>query len=442
VARPFPRLASIPRDLALVLSLRLWQAGAGLITTLLAVHFLTPVVQGWYYSFISVAALYTLFDLGLSTVLVQVSAHAFAGLHWIENYRVDGPNQSYFEALLGRSARWYAIVALLFAGLLLPSGILFFGTNDTSGLHWVAPWLLLCSLTAAGLLVMPFMAILEGSGQIPQVYAVRLTQAVCGSIGCWWMFMSGAGLWATAMVPAMSLIVPLAWLLRYRRGLFVMAWHHFGRQFDWRREVWPLQWRLALNWLCGYLLTQINIPVLFHLDGPIAAGQLGLSLAIVNTLGLVAQAWIIRRVPRMARAVAVRDWKLLDQLFMRDFAISSAVFVAGAITVLVLDKVLLTETSYGHRLLPFWQLFGLLTFALCNHIIGALAAHLRSFRREPFMALITASTILAVPAILLATKYYSSAGMVAVLVVTNLAINLPFAILIWYRCNRIWRIEE
>ncbi|KMY86509.1 conserved hypothetical protein-putative transmembrane protein [Candidatus Paraburkholderia calva] len=435
------RLPPISRDLALVLSLRLWQAGAGLLTTILAVHFLTPELQGWYYSFISVAALYTLFDLGLSMVLVQVSAHAFTGLKWISDGRVEGEASPYFQALVHRASRWYASIALLFALTAVPGGMVFFGTKPAIDVHWLAPWLTLCALTASGLVVMPFLSILEGAGQITHVYAVRLALAVTGSISCWLTLASGAGLWATAMVPAMTLLVPLAWLLRRRRGLISLAIGSTEGAFDWRHEVWPLQWRLGINLLCGYLLTQINIPVLFHTQGPVIAGQLGLSLAIVNTLGLVAQSWITRRVPLMARAAVTRDWPLLDRLFKRDFLTSSAIFVMMALGVLAAD-LLFSHTLYARRVLPFWQLAGLLLFMFSNHVIGALAAHLRSHRREPLMAPLAITTLIALPLIVWAAAHYSSAELVIVLASMNFLVNLPVTVFVWSRCNRLWRLES
>ncbi|MBV8633394.1 MAG: hypothetical protein JO002_02800, partial [Burkholderiaceae bacterium] len=113
-------------DLMVILLLRLWQASAGLITTLLAVHFLSAEEQGWYYSFLSVASLYNLFDLGLSTVLVQISAHGFSRAHWNKHNRVEGENQAYCQALIGRAGHWYVIMAALFWIILLPGGYLFF----------------------------------------------------------------------------------------------------------------------------------------------------------------------------------------------------------------------------------------------------------------------------------------------------------------------------
>lgn len=430
----------MPRDLMLVLSLRLWQGGAGLVSTILAVHFLSAQMQGWYYSFLSVASIYTLFDLGLSTVLIQVSAHAFAGLRWREDKSVDGGNADYFHALVGRAARWYALSAVVFLALLVPGGMVFFGAKADNATHWLMQWIVLCAVTAGGLVVMPFLSVLEGTGRIVHVYALRLTMAVCGSLACWLMFATGAGLWATAMVPAMAFVIAAGWLLKHWPQLCATAWRNVRSSFDWRREVWPLQWRVGISLLCGFLMTQINTPLLFHTQGAVIAGRFGLSLAIANMLGLIAQSWITRRVPLMARAVALRDWPLLDRLFMRDFAASSAIFIAGALAACLLVAAL-DGTAYASRILPLWQLAGLFAYTFSNQLIGGLAAHLRSFRREPLASLITVTTIVTVPLNFWAAKHYSSAGLVTVLATANSLVTLPIATFIWHRCNRAWRHE-
>ncbi|KAG0187775.1 hypothetical protein DFQ28_005860 [Apophysomyces sp. BC1034] len=129
----------------------------------------------------------------------------------------------------------------------------------------------------------------------------------------------------------------------------------------------------------------------------------------------------------MARAAATRDWALLDQLFKRDFATSSGIFIVMALGVLIVDR-LLADSRYAHRVLPFWQMAGLIVFVLSNQLIGGLAAHLRSYRREPFMAPLVVSTVVTLPLIFWAAAHYSSAGLVAVLASVNLLLNLPIAI--------------
>ena len=42
---------------------RLWQGFAGLITALFVVRFLSADQQGWYFTFMSLAALYSIFEM-------------------------------------------------------------------------------------------------------------------------------------------------------------------------------------------------------------------------------------------------------------------------------------------------------------------------------------------------------------------------------------------
>lgn len=424
--------------LSSVLFLRLWQASAGLLTTLLVVYFLTPELQGWYYSFLSVAALYTLFDLGLSTVLVQVSAHTTVGLRWGKGFSCFGEGEASFNALLGKAVRWYLLSAVVFILLVLPGGYIFFSRQVGGIVSWHWPWLLLCIVTAASLFVMPFLSVLEGAGQIGVVYRVRLSQAILGSLACWATLASGAGLWATTMVSLLAVLSTSGWLLARARSLLVTAWEQRGSVYDWRSEVWPLQWRIAVSWLCGYMVTQINIPILFYMNGAVLAGQLGLSLAVVNTLGLVCQSWFTRHVPLMAQAVASRDWKRFDDVFVQDLVQSITAFAAGAL-VLLAGYLLFIQSPLVNRLLPFWPFTGLLVYAFVSLLVSAWATHLRSFRREPLLPLVSFCTLLIVPGVLMATHWYSINGMIAVLVIVYLLILLPFSWFIWRRCNRDWR---
>lgn len=435
-------IASLSRrwrpELASILALRIWQALGGLVSTLLAVHYLTPALQGWYYSFLSVASLYTLFDLGLSTVLLQVAAHSFVGLRWASGNRLEGEHTERFRSLLGKSVRWYAVAAIAFFALLLPGGWAFFSEKASADIVWRPCWLALCTFTAGGLVVLPFLAVLEGSGQIAQVYSVRLATAVLGSLACWTTLATGGRLWATAMTPAMALGVPLIWLACRHRPLVALARDDPGQGYRWRDEVWPLQWRLGLNWLCAYLLTQIYTPYLFYIQGAVVAGQFGLSLTVVNTIALVSQSWLMRRVPAMAQAVAVRDWRRLDRLFWSDFGMTLGVFASGCAALLGLAR-LIAGLPIAHRLLPLPQLAGLVVFAFAAQLVGGLALQLRSFRREPLVWLNLCATAITVPAALYAARHYSSAGLVAALASINVVLTLPAGIAIWYRCNRHWR---
>ncbi|NHC08160.1 hypothetical protein [Azonexus fungiphilus] len=430
--------AGVRSPLFFILSLRLWQGGAGLLTTLLILRFLTPELQGWYYSFLGVAALYTLFDLGLSAVLLQVSAHTAVGLHWGVKYSPCGGSAAKFSALLGKAVRWYVLMAIVFLLLVLPGGYWFFSQQNVSTVAWHWPWLALCLFTAGSMVAMPFLSVLEGAGQILVVYRVRLVQAVLGSLCCWYLLVVGAELWATVMVSMLAVLCTSGWLLVRARSLLALAWAESGVLYDWRNEVWPLQWRLGVSWLCSYMITQINIPILFHMKGAVLAGQFGLSLTVVNTLGLISSSWIARHIPVMAQAVVEKNWKQIDDIFFRDLGLSIVVFAVGAM-ILLFGYLLIDGSPLVTRFLPFWPFVGLFVYTFVNLLVAAWATYLRSFRREPLLLPMVFCTLLIVPGVLVATHWYSINGMIAVLDGVYLFVLLPVSWTIWRRCKIDWR---
>ena len=108
----------------MVLAQRAWQAVAGVVTLGFVAHFLSAVEQGYFYALASLAALYMVLDMGLSTVLVQFAAREFVGLSWGVRGEVEGATPSRFLTLVRLSLRWYSTAAVIFL-LIYPVGVAF-----------------------------------------------------------------------------------------------------------------------------------------------------------------------------------------------------------------------------------------------------------------------------------------------------------------------------
>lgn len=420
---------------------RVWQALAGIFTTILIAKFLNHVMQGWYYSFLSVAALYMLLDLGLSVVLIQVAAFEGIKVEWGSGYSCQGPGSQKIIALLRKSVIFYSKLAVVFITIVFPAGYAFFLKRDAQNIVWQWPWFVLCFMTSISLLTTPFLSILEGAGSLDRIYKLRLMQAICGALASWILMAIGAELWAACMASLSSVVIAVTWLIRSNSALVCAVWRARGAEYNWRQEIWPLQWKVAIGTLCGYMVTQINIPILFYIKGPELAGQFGLSLTIANTLGLVCQSWFARHVPLMVQAVAESDWATFDKIFRRDLKESISLFAIGALLV-IMGYLAFIDGLIVSRLLPLWPFLGLLVYAFASLLVNAWAIHLRSFRREPLLPLVMLCTALIAPGVVFATQKYSINGMVAVLNAVYLFVLLPGAWVIWRRCNRNWRIVQ
>jgi hypothetical protein len=203
---------------------RIWQSFAGLITVVIVIHTLTPEEQGWYYSLLNASAIFTLFDLGLSVILVQRSAALRMGLSLTTEGGPVGSNALNFSGLAAFSYRWYRILALWFFALLLPIGLYVFSIpNSGSGPQmWQLLWLCLILAAAVNLWLLPSLSLVEGGGDITSVYGLRLLQGVFGALVCWIVLLSGGSAWASLAVPVISAGLGLFWLFRYKPSLIIL----------------------------------------------------------------------------------------------------------------------------------------------------------------------------------------------------------------------------
>lgn len=436
----------INRAIGFSLLARGWQIIAGPVTMLLVAHYFNLAQQGFYYTFSSVLALQVVFELGLAFVITQFASHEFTVLSWGTAGQVHGDQKAInrFHAILRRSVIWYGGVALLMALFVLPAGLLFFSSHEMVdyAVSWQAPWVALVLAASAYLPIVPVLAAIEGSGQVARVSRLRLIQGVCASVTVWAAIAGGAGLYAAGVTFAVNVIVGYGWIARNYPALLSAIRHEKKEEqqstsFSWKHEVWPMQWRIAVSWISGYLIFQLFTPILFYYHGPAMAGKMGMSLVIANMLNSVALVWLQANTPVMAQSVARGDWQMLDRVFTQVFWQSVAVSLAGSFLVLAGLKIF-SAYPLVQRMLPLSDMVYLLMAFSLSHVIGALAHYLRMHKREPFMFLSVFGAIQVALAMWYFGRLYGSTGMVMSLLLINLVYGLPSALWLWQRLRKAW----
>lgn len=420
---------------------RLWQGVGGILTVIFIAHFLTPEKQGWFYTLISIASLSFVFEMGLSTALIQISAHMFTKMRWLSDGRVEGENGKTFLSFFITSFRVYVLLSILFFTIVFFIGFFIFKAKTlTETGNWLMPWIFLMLATAFNMITVPFLAVTEGSGETHEVYLIRLLQGILGSVLTWLTLFFHGSLWAASMPSIASLSVACIWIFFKKNNLLKLGLSksRIENQFDWKSELWPLQWRIGLNWISVFLTSQICTPFLFYFQSPKIAGQLGLSFTIINMLGLLSQSWIIRRIPIMSNAVANKEWKLLDKLFKKDLQYSLLVFIFGAFFILAGHQ-FFSYTSYIDRVLDFELFFGLLVFTFFNYINISLSIQIRSFKKEPLVWVSLFGAFFIVINTWITAKAFSVNEMILGMVLIQILFIFPASFFTWKLHNKIYR---
>jgi O-antigen/teichoic acid export membrane protein len=325
--------------------------------------------------------------------------------------------------------------------LLAPMGLVFFTRHAAPGtahVDWQWPWIAAIVASVAGLWCVPYYSFIEGCGHVRAVAAMQLRQAIAYAGLAWTAMVLHHGLFAPALVIAGQVGIGLHFLFGHRRLLFGLL-RHSSREaaIQWRSEVWPFQWRIAVSWMCSYFTVQILIPILFALRGPVQAGQVGMSLSITGYISVLALAWTSTKATPFGSLIARGEFERLAQLFRRAIAQSMAVF--AAIALLALAAVALLPAAaprLAARMVPV-SLFALLvTGAAANHFTQNLAILLRSFKQEPFLAqsLVVAALNIALAAVAI-PKFGALGAALSYLLATGGA-GLPIAWIVYRRARR------
>jgi hypothetical protein len=440
----YARAAGMDRAIAFTVAQRIWMFASAPITLLLVARGLTPTEQGYYYAFASVLGLQILFELGLIAVVIQFASHEMVSLRWGEGSRLDGDERALgrLASLLRGASVWYAAAAALTLLIVFPGGALMFSRRTGTGVSWAIPWLWVVAVSAGRLLVSPIFGMLEGCGRVAPVAGLRTTSNIVGTLLMWAALLDGWRLYAVPINATVQLVGALYWLFIHHRSTIRQLIESNRRaisRIDWRQEVWPMQWRIAVSMVSSYFIYQLFVPVLFAVRGPIEAGQMGMSAAVVTTLTITGLAWVTTKAPRMGALIARREFAELDAVFFRAFKQSAAV-VAGTGVVFWAAAWGLRAAGIGlaERLLPPLPLALLVVAGIANHAYSSQAAYLRAHRQEPFVRVAATMAVFCSGATYLLGAQWGATGMMAGFLTIMLLVGVGGGTHIFLAKRREW----
>jgi len=442
--RRLQHLLGIDRAVGFTVLARSWTIVSGALTILLIAHFLSAAEQGYYYTFSSLVALQTLFELGFSFVILQLAAHESSQLQIREDGTVVGNEvaHSRLASILQKAIRWYTVAALLMACFLLLAGFHFFSTHSrsSSGVHWGLPWACVVLAAIFTFQMDPVFSFLEGCGFVPQVARLRLAQAMTGTTLAWSAFIFNRGLFAPAAIIFGQALAGLVFLYSKRQLLLPLVKRKIGIHFvGWSTEIWPFQWRIAVSSFCAYFIFPLFTPVLFAYRGAAEAGKIGMSVTIATSLGAVAYAWLNTKASPFGNMIARRDFARLDHVFSKTVLQSGTLLLTAELLVLCsLPIVGRRWPLLPSRMLPIPWLALLMLAILLNHVVHCEALYLRAHKREPFLALAVSMATLTGISTLVTGRLWGAAGIVLGYFVCAGIFQLGAGTYIFVRCRKLW----
>jgi len=380
--------AGIDKAVAYSVSSRILQIVVGLVNVVLIAKFVTSSEQGYLYTFQSLLGFQILFDLSLSAILIQFAGHEMAKLKWMSNGTVQGESvaKSRLASLIRISFKWFIIAAGLMFLMLTSGGYIFFEIKNVlqNTVDWQAPWMLLCTAASILIIFTPILGIIEGCGKVAEVSRFRLMQdTVCAFI-YWIALVSGLKLFALPILFFTRVGALLIYLFIFKRKFLLdLKSTAVEEQIGFKNEIWPFQWRFLICSIAGLLTSFLTIPIVFSAQGPVIAGQLGMTFSITTALLSISMVWINTKVPIFCKLVALKNYEELDLTFRKVSRQSFIVMLILSMSlILMIMAINMLVPSFANRLVdPMTAVLLILSVLLAFPNIAA-SSYLRAHKRE------------------------------------------------------------
>jgi len=390
---------------------QLWRIVSGPLLLVSIPYFLTPETQGYWYTFISLAAFSVLADLGFSNIILQFSAHEFAFLYFNGKMELEGDNEHLQKLtdFFWFSLKWLLKIVLFVFPLIIIAGYYFISYKTTSKVEisgWKPAWVIYAFASAFLFMNSIILSFFEGCNLVGKVQKLRFTIAVATTVTIFLGLILHLNLYALAMSNVVSSFVGIYLIYKnFKNTIYQFLHRKKYIVYDWWPEFSALIWRYAISWGSGFLVFQLFTPMTFYFYGPVAAGKIGISIAMWTAGYNIAISWITTITPQMNMLIAEKRWQDLDKIFFNGLAKSFGTMLVGGIGFFVLELLLYSRITFFHRVLEPLGMFILFVAWLLQVIVNALAIYIRAHKQEPLVKISCINAIIVVIGTSLCGKY-------------------------------------
>lgn len=415
------------QQIAMTAGYRLWVVIAGLVTLILIPLFLSESEQGYYFTFASLLTLQVFFELGLAQVIIQLAARKGIDLDAVEWIQISGsPNvRANVQRLAVVAHHWYLIAAMLFAIGVGGLGSLYMHLVLDIESYYVFVWLIMVAFASVNLYFSSRFAILDGLGLVANSARVRLLQSIGGYTIAWLLLIMNGGIISMTCIPAVSAILAFFSMRSYGKGLLTLT-DMPSEDVIWARDIFPMQWRIAVSWVSGYFMFQIFTPTIFYTQGPEEAGRIGLALAGFSAIQSIGMSWVTAKAPVFSKLIFQDSKRELDALFNRlvfqSFTFTSMI-IAATIGCAFLLRFFDLPLSTRMPDLLILSILGIVS--IVNLLVYAMATYLRAHCEEPMTSVSVLSALITLCGVICFAGY-GSKTILLVYLGTALFVTLPW----------------
>lgn len=375
------------KDLLATLVNQLWKVIAGPLILIFIPLYLTPVEQGYWYTFTSISALSIFADLGFSTIILQFVAHEFVYLHFKKNRLLTGDEMHLWKlaSFFRFSVNWLLrVIGLVFPIIVI--GGYFFLSSKSEDISWEGAWIIYSIVSGLMFFNSSILSFFEGCNSVSLLQSMRFKIVVCNSLAMLISLSLHFNLYSLSISLIVSTCVASGLIIKnFSRTIFQLWELSKEKCYDWWPEFSTLIWRYAISWCSGYFIFQLFTPLAFKYHGAIFAGKIGISIAMWTAGFNIASSWITAITPKLNMLISKRQWEDLDVIFKKNLYNAMLTMFIGGSSFILVQSIFADKIGFFQRVLNTSSMTLLFLCWLCQLYVNSVAVYLRAHKKEPLM---------------------------------------------------------
>lgn len=356
------------------------QGGMGFLTSLLIATLINIEYQGYYFTLVNFAAAFTLLDLGLSGLLVQISASLFAKSKMNNLDFTNSSLSNNFGEFIIWTRKYFLKLSILYI-LILPIAYLYFvkSTPNLSDNFWLGPLCMTIFSVALSIPAYAFLSIIEGIGRVKAAYSLRIVIIFLGGLAGLYCIFNNQPLYAPSMIPlAMSLVVYYWAFTNYKNLLFYKEINSQHSEENWKSSLLTLRNKVKLTTIATFLFQSGPTLIIFYYLGPVPAGQIGISISFLGMIAFISNSFFIAKIPELTRLVSLNNHIASRELFIHEFKRAVGFTLIGYFVWMTLIYLMHEIHHISERFLSPYDMLLLIMNFIIIQLVTLLNAHSRS----------------------------------------------------------------
>jgi hypothetical protein len=378
------------------------------LSVIFITKFLTPESQGYWYTFLSMAALTVFAELGFTSIIIQYVSHEFAHLHIQTDNTLTGDEDKLekFIGLIRFCINRYLIIIPIGIIIVLLVGFIFFKSALYST-NLITVWIIYAISGGLTLFTSLVSSIIQGINKVKHVLQINLYANIISTISIWVVLAAGGGIWALTISSLMLCFVSFIFFFaKYKRFFYQVYTYRIKNKFNWGKEVYSLQIRYSISWIAGYFIFNFVTPVTLYFLGPVMAGKVGITFTSTSAILQMSHSWVSNKIPELNMNISLNKKEGAKKLFQS--LNKSSLFFFFLCSVLVLIILQINFFNLQVKFLPIWLTAIVLVSEFAKLLFGNWAVYLRAYKVEPYLFLSVANGLLTLATFLICLKFYHS----------------------------------